>query len=135
MRVSKWIVGSAGRDNGVAGGGSTRGVAMILALLMLGMSSASRGELLLYEGFDYGATDGNITGKGGSELGLTGTWSNNEGSYEAAGLTFSDLVVAGGLVKQAGGMQLAARQLAINPTGALYGSFLFRAEVSPSTAR
>jgi hypothetical protein len=120
----------------------------IFACIALGGFCESRGSVIVYEGFDYGATESNLGGLGNTtELGLQGTWVNNGGAgtttqYMPSGLTFSDLLVSGGLAqinaigagtgdRTAG----AARQIAVDAqTGTLWGSYLFN-PISDAAAR
>jgi hypothetical protein len=97
--------------------------------LALGCPARCRADLFLYEGLNYGAVDGDISGKGGNELGFTSAepWkAGGAGTYKAAGLTFGPLVTSGGslfLASNVGGG--AYRGLNVSPAGDVFGGFLF----------
>jgi hypothetical protein len=96
---------------------------------------------VVYDGFNYGGTNGTLSGKGGGgELGLAGSWLNNgeagTSNYLAAGLTFSDLPVFGGmaeLVNSTGNITGTVRSLGVDAAGTLWGSYLFRTVVDTSS--
>ena len=113
---------------------------VILAALVLGAFSSAQASLIVYEGFDYGASSSPLGGLGNTtEIGLQGTWTNNgtagtTSEYQSSGLTFSDLSVRGGLAQMngviAGAVDRTAaafRQINVPAqTGTLWGSYLFR---------
>lgn len=119
--------------------------------LLLTLSPGLRAALLVYESFDYGATAGSLDGKGGSQTGLQGTWTDNSSSagtlsafanYRPAGLTFSDLAVQGGraemLTTTSNGNATAGASRQLNllsaPGDTLYGSYLFRKDADAGLA-
>lgn len=95
--------------------------------------------LLIDEGFTYGPSNFAITTttatmNGG--VGLSGSWrlatqnGNNRAAYVANGLSFGNLVTRGGALRSEGqwsGSSMIARQVAVNPTTNLFGSFLVSA--------
>lgn len=109
----------------------------VFALPIL-FAGAVRAELIVYEGFDYGASDGSIAGQNGG-IGFGGAWTVVQsqfatgGSYRADGLTFgSNFLTSGGTAVVYGGgsyneVQRTTdyRPLGVNQTGTIYGSFLF----------
>lgn len=118
----------------------------VLAALAAAMLSTAHATIVLYEGFDYGGTDGSLVGKGAAGSGWGGSWGTGtftytgsptfgEG-YQAAGLTFSSLAVTGGnafLSSNGDGGINAGRVHTASITGSLYGSFLFRTASPTST--
>jgi hypothetical protein len=112
---------------------------VVLAAISLGEFSSARAALIVYEGFDYGATPALLPGLGNTtEIGLQGTWTNNGTAgttvdYLPGGLSFSDLAVTGGMAQMnaiaASGDRTAAvgRQMnVLAQNGTLWGSYLFR---------
>jgi len=104
-------------------------IPFIVALL----AAPAQAELTAYDGFDY-TPDQVVVGKNGGS-GFSGAWSNLETSgtgvnVMADGLTFSNLLVTGGRIEaQAlvnGGKSRVQRDLSVNNSGQLYGSYLFR---------
>jgi hypothetical protein len=88
-------------------------------------TTMARAGTTYYEGFDYGAASGSLSGQNGG-IGFSGPWtSGNPGiTYASTGLSFSDLSVSGGSVAATGtdgiGNALFYRPL----TTTHYGSFL-----------
>ncbi len=89
--------------------------------------------MVLYEGFNYGGTGGQLSAQSGSALGLDGTsyTASSAITYEAAGLSFGDLSVTGGnanLPWHTSTAYVANRGVDFSITaGTLYSSFLFQA--------
>ncbi|MHB1157715.1 MAG: PEP-CTERM sorting domain-containing protein [Phycisphaerales bacterium] len=122
-------------------------IAMILA--GIGWSaSVSQATLIVYEGFDYGQTSGSAIGLGGSELGLTGTWTENTAgqtvaqgaakNYNPTGLTLGNLAVTGGnlnLSTTGGGNDYLQRQhtASVATGGTLWGSYLWKPITNSNT--
>ena len=109
-----------------------------IAMFMI-VASGSRASLILYEGFDYGATSGSINGKGGAgtEIGFvpTDVWTNTTtsggaGNYQASGLSLSHLAVVGGCASNASPnanqKNDCQRKYNVTRTGTVYGSFLWK---------
>jgi hypothetical protein len=122
-------------------------VASLFAALAFGGISSTHAALVVHEGFDYGPVPSLLNGLGNTtEVGLQGTWTYNGTngttvSYDPTGLTFSDLVVTGGLAQLNGvagaGDRIAAvgRQLNVDAqSGTIWGSYLFR-PISDLTTR
>lgn len=119
-----------------------------VAALMMGVTSTSPASVIVYEGFDYGASSSLLGGLGNTtEIGLQGTWTSNgtvgtaTANYEPTGLSFSDLFVTGGLAQMnalaASGDRTAAAGRRLNvpvQTGTLWGSYLFQ-KISDATTR
>ena len=117
----------------------------IVGMVAVALATGARGSVLLYEGFDMGATAGSLTGKAGAtSVGFaTGsTWTDNSthsevpwgsANYQPTGLTFSDLPAIGGSASLTTSLDFfgqvrndAARQLGFTATGTIYGSYLVR---------
>ena len=98
-----------------------------LSGLALAVSPAAQASLIVYEGFNYiGQADNaalNAAAFAGG-TGLSGNW-QGAGKYRSAGLTFSDLAVAGGCAENVNS-EIYYRQLSVSKTGTLWGSFLFK---------
>ena len=105
---------------------------MVLSLLAAGLSGwagSASAALVVYEGFNYSPQADNTALNGSGGTGLSGSWSG-WGTYRTRGLTFSDLSVAGGCaeVHSSGAVNAlsnAWRQINVNVTGTIWGSFLF----------
>ena len=98
-----------------------------LAGLALAFSATARGSLVVYEGFNYTGQSDNAALSGAAfngGIGLSGTWAG-AGRYRTAGLTFSDLAVAGGAGENSNS-EIYYRKLNISKTGTLWGSYLFK---------
>lgn len=102
---------------------STTYLPLALTLGLFGAASVSTAQLLVYEGFDYSpaSSDGTrstanndqlLQGKGGSELGLSGTWNDSTGVSSAGSpggvgdlylssqtFSFGDLATSGNYVR------------------------------------
>ena len=74
------------------------------AWLHLALCSAASAGLTAYDGFDYGATSGDLTGKNGGS-GWSGAYSDSGNStiYTTPGLTYTGLPTTGGASKTADG--------------------------------
>jgi len=120
---------------------SLRRTAFAFASLLLAavwfVPSVASGALVVYENFDYGASDFAITKTttamdGGT--GLAGSWvqptdsnSNNRGAYIADGLTFGPMPTSGGALRveaQWAGSSIITRAIDVNVTGTLWGGWL-----------
>jgi lysophospholipase L1-like esterase len=75
------------------------------AWLHLALCSAASAGLTAYDGFDYGASGGDLTGKNGG-TGWSGAYTDTGNStvYNAAGLTYPGLPSAGGAVNTSDGL-------------------------------
>jgi hypothetical protein len=123
-------------------------VSAVVTAFALGSFSSVHASLIVYEGFNYGPSASLLAGLGNTtEVGMQGTWTNNGSAgttvdYSPAGLTFSDLIVTGGLAQMNGviagtGDRTAAvgRRLNVSAqSGTLWGSYLFR-PMSDAAAR
>jgi hypothetical protein len=107
-------------------------IAGAAGLVCFALAPHAGAELLMYEGFAYGAASGDLINMSGSALGLDGTSYSGDDrvDYDPAGLTFGSLQTSGGhasLGYNASAFN-ASRGLNFNITsGTLYGSFLFQA--------
>jgi hypothetical protein len=126
-------------------------VAAMASVSALSLAPAGA-NVILYEGFDMGATAGTLTGKSGAtSVGFASgsTWTDHSDAdavtkvnamdnYQTTGLTFSYMPVVGGsaslaIVNAGGGgtRSDAARQLGFSATGSIYGSYLVK--LAPTT--
>lgn len=104
---------------------------LLALVLATGANLCANADLILYEPFDYGSSDAGLVSCTGTALGLDGTnytgWTSS--TYEAAGFSFSDLVVSGGkaLIPYYAAAQANTRGLdcSIAPGGSLFGSFIY----------
>ena len=99
------------------------------AIVLVVFNSIASAALVVYEGFNYSPQADNTALNGSGGTGLSGSWSG-WGTYRTRGLTFSDLSVAGGCaeVHSSGAVNAlsnAWRQINVNVTGTIWGSFLF----------
>jgi hypothetical protein len=113
---------------------------LVAALALFTLPNTSNAAIFVYEGFNYGGSDlGSLSGLGGGgSVGFgANTWALGLGAtdtsgYKAAGLTFSNLDVVGGVGTMSSpaftvaGRRTFSRQLGITQTGTVWGSFLFR---------
>jgi hypothetical protein len=104
----------------------------VLPVALLGLilaAAPTRAAMLVYEGFSYSSQADNSTLNGSGGAGLSGTWTGS-GTYRTSGLSFSDLPVSSGSgcaeVNAPAGLIAASRQINVNHTGTLWGSFLFQ---------
>jgi autotransporter-associated beta strand protein len=100
---------------------------LTLAGLALTVSSRAQASLVVYEGFSYPAQSDNAalaSAAFNGGIGLSGTWAGS-GKYRTAGLSFSDIAVAGGCA-QGANAEIYYRKLNVNQTGTIWGSFLFK---------
>jgi fibronectin-binding autotransporter adhesin len=100
---------------------------LTLAGLALAVSTRAQASLLVYEGFNYAGQNDSAALNGAAfngGIGLSGTWAG-AGKYRAAGLSFSDLAVAGGCAEGTNA-EIYYRKLNVNQTGTIWGSFLFK---------
>jgi len=112
---------------------SVRSAAVALAALAF-TARTSQASLVIYDGFNYGASDTAASGlSGGGDTGLSGTWVNQvaggTAGYKSAGLSFSNLAVTGGafdLAADASTVATISRQHSAGFTGDLWGSYLFK---------
>ncbi|MGL4398897.1 MAG: SGNH/GDSL hydrolase family protein [Luteolibacter sp.] len=113
------------------------------AWLHLALCSAASAGLTAYDGFDYGATTGDLTGKnGGSGWSGAYTHSGNSTIYETTGLTYTGLPTTGGASKTADGVLPAATTINFRSFNTIYGdgetetwiSFLAQRNGAASTA-
>ena len=102
-------------------------IASIFAAIVCGTSAHA--AVIYSESFDYGATNGSLEGQNGG-TGFSEAWTaGNPGiTYSAAGLTFSDFSVSGGMATATGsngiGSAILTRPLDNWLNGRFYGSFL-----------
>ena len=119
-----------------------RAAAPAFLLACAALRPAADGAIVVYDGFNYGGSNGALNGKsGGGELGLAGSWLNNgeagTSNYLATGLTFSDIPVFGGMAELAnstGNITGAVRPIGVDAAGTLWGSYLFRTVLDTSSA-
>jgi len=107
------------------------------ALLHLALCSAAPAALTVYDGFDYGAVSGDLTGKnGGSGFSGAYTDSGNSTIYSTTGLTYGTLETAGGASLTADGgtaTTLSFRGFTAISSGETWISFLARRNGAAST--
>ncbi len=116
---------------------------LVATVALVASTTSLEAAIIVRDGFEYGAANINLstttsTMAGGTGLG--GSWQlssqngNNHATYVAAGLTFTNLLTAGGAIRMEGqwsGSSLVSRQLSVTHTGTLYGSFLVKPGAQP----
>lgn len=107
------------------------------ALLHLALCSAASAALTVYDGFDYGASSGDLTGKtGGSGWSGAYTDSGNSTIYATTGLTYTGLATTGGASLTADGGALTTinfRGFTAISSGETWISFLAQRNGAAST--
>lgn len=108
------------------------------SLLHLALCSAASAALTVYDGFDYGAVSGDLTGKNGGS-GFSGAYTDGGNStiYSSTGLTYGTLETAGGASLTADGgtaTTLNFRGFTAISSGETWISFLAQRNGSASTS-
>ena len=108
------------------------------ALIHLALCSAASAALTVYDGFDYGGTSGDLTGKNGG-TGFSGAYTDGGNStiYATTGLTYGTLETAGGASLTADGgaaTTLNFRSFTAISSGETWISFLAQRNGAASTS-
>ena len=99
----------------------------VASVVLLALTaSTTHATLLIYEPFDYTDVGDKLHGKGGSELGLTGSWNESGGNEDgngfeiaASGLSYGSLPTTGKAVDRPGGPGSSRAERAIAGTVSL----------------
>lgn len=112
---------------------------VLIGLSNFSLSTAARATIICSDAFDYGASSKALEGLNGG-IGFSNAWvlENPEITYNATGLTFSDVPVSGGSAYTAGtdgiGNELVYRSFSHVLNGTYYGMFLGNVVQSNSPA-